>query len=79
MLTVDAYRQAFEEQLQKNKVFLSQLTSMAVPGMNKLERAKAVFRFLLETLNDGKYSYIGNQFVKCFKVIRMLILLFKKC
>ncbi|CAG2221346.1 unnamed protein product [Mytilus edulis] len=52
MLTVDAYRQAFEEQLQKNKVFLSQLTSMAVPGTNKLERAKAVFRFLLETLND---------------------------
>ncbi|XP_052099279.1 coiled-coil domain-containing protein 125-like [Mytilus californianus] len=52
MLTVDAYRQAFEEQLQKNKVFLSQLTSMAVPGTNKLDRAKAVFRFLLETLND---------------------------
>jgi hypothetical protein len=26
---------------------------MAVPGINKLERAKAIFRFLLETLNDG--------------------------
>ncbi|CAC5383379.1 unnamed protein product [Mytilus coruscus] len=64
MLTVDAYRQAFEEQLQKNKVFLSQLTSMAVPGTNKLDRAKAVFRFLLETLNDGKYYNNGNQFVK---------------
>ena len=26
---------------------------MAVPGINKLERAKAIFRFLIETLNDG--------------------------
>lgn len=52
ILAIDAYRQAFEEQLQKNKVLLAQLTSMAVPGINKLERAKAIFRFLLETLND---------------------------
>lgn len=53
ILTVDAYRQAFEEQLQTNKALFSKLTSLAVPSINKVERAKAIFRFLLETLNDG--------------------------
>ncbi|KAL5022735.1 hypothetical protein ScPMuIL_001890 [Solemya velum] len=52
--TVDAYRKAFEEQLQKSKYLTLKLAELSVPGPSKYIKAKAAIKWLLSTINDDE-------------------------
>ena len=53
--TVDAYRLAFEEQLQKTRTMTQQLATMATTS-SRAVKTKAAVKWLLSVLADGWYS-----------------------
>ncbi|XP_076469765.1 coiled-coil domain-containing protein 125-like isoform X2 [Babylonia areolata] len=56
-LTVDAYRLAFEEQLQKSRVMTQQLAAMATTS-SRAVKAKAAVKWLLAVLADEEYPRV---------------------
>ena len=69
LATVEAYRAAFEEQLDRNRSLVCDLARLATPGGRggggggeesegwgggRMETAKAAVRFLVKTLHDGR-------------------------
>ena len=50
--TVDAYRTAFEEQLQRNKAMSQQLVKISAMSNTKASRGKSALRWLIGNLND---------------------------
>lgn len=57
--TVDAYRLAFEEQLQKSRTMTQQLASMATCPTRAV-KTKAAIKFLLSVLADGQFAVFDN-------------------
>ena len=56
MLTTDAYRAAFEEQLNKNKKLVRQLaeiTATVLTNNSKTAKFKAAMKWLIQQLNEG--------------------------
>ncbi|XP_046554234.1 coiled-coil domain-containing protein 125-like isoform X2 [Haliotis rubra] len=51
-LTVDAYRKAFEEQLNRNKFLTLKLSELTIPASSKPVKAKAAIKWLISVLND---------------------------
>ena len=64
-MTVDAYRIAFEEQLQKSRTMTQQLASMATTS-SRAVKAKAAVKWLLTVLADGGYAHCLAGFWGCF-------------
>ncbi|XP_041370659.1 coiled-coil domain-containing protein 125-like [Gigantopelta aegis] len=60
-MTVDAYRKAFEEQLQKTKTLSLRFAELAVPGSSKAVKAKAAIKWLISVLNDDDLNDPVNQ------------------
>ncbi|KAK3095973.1 hypothetical protein FSP39_021526 [Pinctada imbricata] len=58
---IDAYRAAFEEQLQKNKELMSQVAEIAVAGPTKVQKAKTIIKNLIHMLNDDDYLIEVNK------------------
>jgi hypothetical protein len=54
--TVDAYRLAFEEQLEKSRAITQQLATMAT-STSRAVKAKAAVKFLLSVLADGQFVF----------------------
>ena len=55
MTITDAYRIAFEEQLDRNRNLMKELVHMTMmPAKAKMGKAKAAIKWVLQTLNDGK-------------------------
>lgn len=52
-MTVDAYRQAFEEQLEKSRCLSRQLASLATSA-SRAVKARAAIKWLLSVLADGE-------------------------
>ena len=63
LVTVDAYRVAFEEQLSRNKTFAKKMADVAIATTpvatkslsmeERLDKAKAVLKFLIQTMTGG--------------------------
>ncbi|KAL3863813.1 hypothetical protein ACJMK2_005543 [Sinanodonta woodiana] len=51
-LTVDAYRKAFDEQLQQNKTLTLQIANMLSSNPSKSAKVKSAFKWLIRALND---------------------------
>ena len=59
LVTVDAYRIAFEEQLSRNRKLMQQLTKMTdLPRQNKSGKAKATLQWLIQQLNEGLIFFL---------------------
>jgi len=65
LVTVDAYRSAFEEQLSRNKTLLKKMADYAIeptPATTKsssieerMDKAKAVLKFLIQAMIGGMF------------------------
>lgn len=53
LLTADAYRMAFEEQLASNRRLLLKITELSYIPMQKTDRVKTALRWVISQLNDG--------------------------
>ena len=54
-LTVDAYRKAFEEQLERSKSLTIQLASLTTSSPSRTSKTKQALRWLIGSINeDGK-------------------------
>ena len=51
-LTVDAYRKAFEEQLERSKALTVQLANLTTSTATKTSKARMALKWLMGTLND---------------------------
>ena len=60
--TVDAYRLAFEEQLQKTRTMTQQLATMATTS-SRAVKTKAAVKWLLSVLADGLFWVVFFCFV----------------
>lgn len=56
-LTVDAYRKAFEEQLERSKVLTLQLANLTTSSATRTSKAREALKWLMRTLNDDDTDY----------------------
>ena len=57
LVTTDAYRMAFEEQLSRNRTLVKQIAELVAipcPQPSKASKAKAALKWLVKQLNEGK-------------------------
>ena len=63
LITVDAYRTAFEEQLSRNKTLIKKMADIAIATtpvtpkassiVERMDKAKAMLKFLIQTVTEG--------------------------
>ena len=63
LVTTDAYRMAFEEQLSRNRTLVKQiaeLVALPCPQPSKASKVKAALKWLVKQLNEGKFHVVSK-------------------
>lgn len=64
VITTDAYRIAFEEQLDRNRLLMKEIVDMTMlPVQAKMSKAKSAMKWLIQQLNEGENHFRVNYFV----------------